>query len=71
MEADIMHAMVGDRVHIHGRTVGTKDRFGEIIEVRGNDGAPPYMVRYPDGHESLFFPGSDCIVEQQESSADA
>ena len=58
-----MRAIVGDRIHVHGRTVGTKDRFGEIIEVRGTDGAPPYLVRYPDGHESLFFPGSDCVVE--------
>ena len=61
-----MRAIVGDRIHVHGRTVGSKDRFGEIIEVRGTDGAPPYLVRFPDGHESLFYPGSDCVVEHAE-----
>ena len=61
-----MRAMVGDRIHVHGRTVGSTDRFGEIVEVRGSDGAPPYVVRYADGHESLFYPGSDCVVEHQD-----
>jgi hypothetical protein len=64
-----MRAIVGDRIHVHGRTVGSKDRFGEIIEVRGTDGAPPYLVRFPDGHESLFYPGSDCVVEPAERPA--
>ena len=58
-----MRATIGDRIHVHGRTVGSKDRYGEIIEVRGADGAPPYVVRFPDGHENLFYPGPDCIVE--------
>jgi hypothetical protein len=58
-----MQATVGDRLHVHGRTVGTRDRIGEIIEVRGNDGAPPYLVRFSDGHESLVYPGPDCVIE--------
>jgi hypothetical protein len=58
-----MRATVGDRLHVHGRTVGAKDRFGDIIEVRGQDGTPPYLVRFPDGHESLLYPGPDCVVE--------
>jgi hypothetical protein len=58
-----MQATVGDRVHLHGRTVGTKERFGEIVEVRGANGAPPYLVRFPDGHESLMYPGPDCVIE--------
>jgi Domain of unknown function (DUF1918) len=61
-----MHASVGDRLHVHGRTVGAGDRLGEIIEVRGADGTPPYLVRYPDGHESLVYPGPDCVVEAAE-----
>ena len=65
-----MRAGIGDRVHIHGRTVGSRDRFGEIIEVRGDNGAPPYLVRFPDGHESLFFPGPDCVVERQDQSSE-
>ena len=58
-----MRAEVGDRLHVHGRTVGTPDQTSEIIEVRGKDGAPPYVVRHPDGHEALVFPGPDASVE--------
>lgn len=61
-----MQATVGDRLHVHGRKVGTADRVGEIIEVRGERGAPPYRVRFPDGHESLVYPGPDCVIENSE-----
>lgn len=58
-----MKANVGDRLHVHGRNVGDSQRVGEIVEVHGQDGAPPYLVRFPDGHETLVFPGSDATVE--------
>ncbi len=61
----VMRAAVGDRLHVHGRVVGTPDHTAEIVEVRGRDGAPPYLVRYPDGHEALVFPGSDAAVEHR------
>jgi hypothetical protein len=38
------------------------DHGGEIVEVRGDDGSPPYVVRFDDGHEGLVFPGPDCEV---------
>ena len=50
-----MQAQVGDELTVKGRHQGDGDRRCEIIEVIGADGAPPYMVRWPDGHESLFF----------------
>jgi Domain of unknown function (DUF1918) len=58
-----MRAVVGDRLHVHGRVVGTSDQSSEIIEIRGLDGAPPYLVRRADGHEALVFPGADASVE--------
>ncbi|HVV14184.1 DUF1918 domain-containing protein [Amycolatopsis sp.] len=58
-----MHATVGDRIRVHGRTVGSGEREGKIIEVRGSEGQPPYLVEFSDGHERLVFPGSDCEVE--------
>jgi hypothetical protein len=58
-----MHAELGDRLHVHGRTVGIHDQMSEIIEIRGQNGAPPYLVRHDDGHEALVFPGSDASVE--------
>jgi hypothetical protein len=64
-----MRAAVGDRLHVHGRVVGDPDRTVEIIEVRGPDGSPPYLVRHSDGHEVLMFPGSDASVEHQADSS--
>jgi hypothetical protein len=58
-----MHATVGDEIRVHGRTVGSAEQRGEITEVRGENGGPPYLVRFADGHEGLVVPGSDCEVE--------
>jgi Domain of unknown function (DUF1918) len=61
-----MQATVGDHLIVHGRIVGQSDRTGEIIDVRGADGAPPYLVRFSDGHEAVMFPGPDCVIEHTE-----
>lgn len=59
-----MQATKGDVLIVHGRTVGNMDRRGEVIDVRGKGGQPPYLVRWePDGHEGLVFPGPDCHIE--------
>jgi hypothetical protein len=60
-----MRAVTGDEVLVRGRHVGDEDRTGEIIEVHGEDGAPPYVVRWKDGHESMIMPSSDTIVEHR------
>ncbi|GGM77388.1 hypothetical protein GCM10010106_24800 [Thermopolyspora flexuosa] len=57
-----MLAAVGDRLLVRGNAVGSPDRQGEIIEVRGSDGGPPYLVRFDDGHTGLVFPGPDAVV---------
>ena len=62
-----MQAAVGERLLIHGNKVGATEVSAEILEVRGSNGEPPYLVRFPDGHESLLFPGSDCIVLHEQS----
>lgn len=59
----MLQASVGDRLHVHSHTVGVTDKIALIVEVRGDDGAPPYLVRFPDGHETLVYPGSDCVIE--------
>ena len=59
-----MRAAVGDRLVIKGHHLGEPDRDAEVMEVHGEDGAPPWRVRWSDdGHEGLFFPGSDAMVE--------
>jgi Domain of unknown function (DUF1918) len=67
-----MHAQIGDRVMIHGRKVGERDRAGTVLEVRGGDGNPPFLVRFDDGHEGLVYPGPDWVVSAAgESSGEA
>ncbi|WP_373282467.1 DUF1918 domain-containing protein [Nocardia takedensis] len=61
-------AVIGDRLHIHGTVVGRADHRGEIIDVRGPDGSPPYVVRFADGHESLVYPGPDAVIEHDGGS---
>lgn len=58
-----MEAATGDRIRVHGHIVGHPDRQGEIIEVRGNRGEPPYLVRFEDGQTTLMFPGPDSVIE--------
>jgi hypothetical protein len=57
-----MKARIGDRLVVESNTVGSSRREGEILEVRGTDGGPPYLVRWSDGHEGLSFPGPDAHV---------
>jgi hypothetical protein len=64
-----MLAAVGDRLLVHANSVGNPDRQGEIIEVRGTTGGPPFMVRFDDGHTGLVFPGPDAVVVPAQSRA--
>jgi Domain of unknown function (DUF1918) len=61
-----LRAAPGDRIVIKGHFVGEHERDGEVLEVLGDEGAPPYVVRWEDGHTSEFFPSSDASVEHYE-----
>lgn len=64
-----METAAGDRIVIRGHKVGEHDRDGEILEVRGPDGGPPFLVRWDDdGHESVIYPGTDAIIQHFEST---
>jgi len=59
-----MQAEIGDHVLVRSTHVGQPDRDGEIVEVHGQDGGPPFVVRWSnDGHQGLFFPGADCQIQ--------
>ena len=59
-----MRAVIGDKIVVRGHRIGEADRDAVILAVEGPDGAPPYRVRWSDdGHEGVFFPGSDAVVE--------
>jgi Domain of unknown function (DUF1918) len=65
MEVHAMRAEVGDEIVVRGHHVGDADRRGVITEVRGQGGAPRYRVRWENGHESMFMPASDSVVEHR------
>ena len=57
-----MRAQVGDRLVVEGMKVDAPRHEGEVLEVHGQDGGPPYLVRWSDGHEVLTFPGADARI---------
>jgi hypothetical protein len=63
-----MRAGIGDELVVHARHVGEHGRTGVIIEVHGAAGSPPYLVRWDDGKEAVFFPSADCTVNHEPGS---
>jgi hypothetical protein len=58
-----MHAAAGDRIIVRSVHVGEPDRDAEVLEARGPDGSPPYLVRWSDtGHEALLYPGPETVI---------
>ena len=67
-----MRAEIGDKIVIKAHHIGEPDRSGEVLEVRGDGGKPPYLVRWTDdGHVALVFPGTDAVIEHLGSGAAA
>ncbi len=59
-----MRAKIGDRITVRGRKVGDPSRHGQIVEVRGSEGAPPYLVLWDnETGEHLVYPGSDALID--------
>jgi hypothetical protein len=54
-------ASPGDLVVIAAHKVGAVEQVGEILEVIPGQ-RPHYRVRWEDGHESIYFPGTDATV---------
>ena len=52
----------GDLILIEGHRLGESRRIGEILEVIGTAEHERYRVRWDDGHESIFSPGSDAVI---------
>lgn len=57
-----MKAKIGDHIVCQGNAVGAPERTGEIRKT-GPRGEPPYQVRWSDGHESVFRPGPDTVIQ--------
>jgi hypothetical protein len=57
-----MRANPGDRIILAAPSFDAPLRDGEVLEARGGDGEPPYLVRWSDGHEGLFYPGPGSVL---------
>jgi hypothetical protein len=55
-------ARAGDQVA--GHAVGSAQRRATILEVLGDRGHERFRVRWEDGHESVFSPGEDAVLER-------
>jgi Ala-tRNA(Pro) deacylase len=64
-------AKEGDVVEVSGRRVGEPGRMGEILEVLGPADRPHYVVRWEDGHQSIFYPGETTSIRRQSTEARA
>jgi len=64
-----MRATTGDRIILAGELVDQPTRTGEVLEARGPDGAPPYVVRWEDGHTSTMFPGPGSVLRVAEAGS--
>jgi hypothetical protein len=57
-----MRAQIGDVIVLAGARVDHPTRNGLILEVRGPDGSPPFLVRWNDGHTGLLYPGPGSVL---------
>jgi hypothetical protein len=53
-----MGAKVGDRIVVESEQVGTPSREGEILEVIQGAVSVRYLVRWEDGHETIYTPSA-------------
>ena len=58
----VLRAQPGDELVVKAHHLGEAEREGEIVEVLGADGAPPYEVRWDDGAVTRVYPSSDVYV---------
>lgn len=58
-----LRAVPGDRLVVEGHHQGESQRDGEIVEVQGEDGGPPFVVRWEDGTTTTLYPSSDVKVQ--------
>ena len=66
-----MEAQAGDHIEIPGTRIDHTVRKGEILEIRGREGAPPFLIKWLDnGKTALVYPGPDANILNITSNKD-
>lgn len=66
--AGALRARPGDRLVITPHHQGEPVRDAEVLEARGPDGAPPFLVRWEgSGRVSLHYPGPDAVIRRPDA----
>ena len=58
---------VGKRVVAESESIDRQPRSGVVEEVLRGDPSPRYRIRWDDGHESMYTPGSGALRAEQPS----
>jgi hypothetical protein len=70
MTPTITRKLVGDEVQIAtpGHSSTSPDRRGTIVGVVGKPGCEHFLVRWPDGRQSVLHPGSVSVPHSSRPS---
>lgn len=62
-----MRVTAGDLLVVKGQHAGQPDVHVEVLETRGVNGTPPWLVHWgEDGHEGVLYPGPGATIEYTE-----
>ncbi len=64
-----MKAHPGDTIALASVAVGDPVRHGVVLDARGPGDSEPFLMRWSDGHEGLFFPGPGSVLRIDHASS--
>src|ERR1700760_3962332 len=59
-----MRATPGDFIRLYGSGSAPASRTGCVIDARGPDEGPPYLVRFDDGRVSLVYEAQGALIKR-------
>jgi hypothetical protein len=68
-----MKLEIGDRVEVESESTERLPRTGVVRDKLGSEPSPRYLIRWDDGHESIYTPAAGALHrlsdEEHEQSA--
>jgi Domain of unknown function (DUF1918) len=57
----MMKLEIGDRVEVESESTERRPRCGVVRDKLGSETSPRYLVRWDDGHESIYTPAAGAL----------